>query len=64
MMVLMLASLHELYPNSKEVPDVGVELAGLASLGPVFGAAGVPTDVFKVPYTGDLFGTGGTYMEG
>lgn len=39
-------------------------MTGLTSLEPVFGAAGVPADVFKVPYQGDLFGTGGNYMEG
>lgn len=48
----------------QEAPHVGVEMAGLAALGPVFGVAGVPADVFKMPYQGDLFGTGGTYMEG
>lgn len=51
-------------PIVKETPHIGVEMAGLASLGPVFGAAGVPADVFKMTYQGDLFGTGGTYMEG
>lgn len=51
-------------PTVQEAPHVGAEMAGLASLGPVFGVAGVPADVFKMPYQGDLFGTGGTYMEG
>lgn len=51
-------------PTLKAAPLVGVEMVGLASLGPVFGVAGVPSDVFKMPYQGDLFGTGGTYMEG
>ena len=56
--------LHFLGPTVQQAPHVGVEMAGLASLGPVFGVAGVPADVFKNPYQGDLFGTGGTYMEG
>ena len=50
--------------SMKDVPHVDTEIAGLAPLGPVFGVAGVPADVFKMPYQGDLFGTGGTYMEG
>ena len=43
---------------------MNVENSGVPSPGPIFGAAGVPTDVFKLPYQGDLFGTGGSYMEG
>ena len=52
------------YSSVQEVPPVNVELAGAAAPGPLYGAAGVPTDVFKMPYQGDLFGTGGSYMEG
>lgn len=48
----------------QEAPLVSAEMTGLASLGPVFEVASVPGDVFKMPYQGDLFGTGGTYMEG
>lgn len=50
--------------SEKEASLVSVEMAGLNSLGQVLGVAGVPVDVFKMPYEGDLFGTGGTYMEG
>lgn len=53
-----------MHPRAKEAPLVGVDMAGPSPPGQVFGVAGVPADVFKMPYEGDLFGTGGTYMEG
>lgn len=50
----------------QEVPLLPVDIGGPVSTppGPVYGAAGVPPDVFKTAYRGDLFGTGGDYMGG
>lgn len=52
----------------QEVPILPIDLslvgASVTSPRPVYRVAGVPSDVFKTAYGGDLFGTGGNYMGG